>query len=57
MGEVYAAADKELGGVIALKALHPQLGDSNKFDDRFRREIQIALLQASPAETRKGLIV
>jgi serine/threonine-protein kinase len=42
MGEVYAAEDTELGGAVAIKALHPRLAESSKFASRFRREIQIA---------------
>jgi Flp pilus assembly protein TadD/tRNA A-37 threonylcarbamoyl transferase component Bud32 len=42
MGEVYAADDLDLGGIVALKTIHPDLIDSRETAARFRREIQLA---------------
>ncbi len=42
MGEVYEAADQELGGTVALKTLRPELNDDPEFLGRFRREVQLA---------------
>jgi serine/threonine protein kinase/Flp pilus assembly protein TadD len=42
MGEVYEAEDKELGGKIALKVIHPQMSFDPATLDRFRREVQLA---------------
>lgn len=42
MGEVYEAKDKELGGKIALKVVHPQMSFDPATLDRFRREVQLA---------------
>ena len=42
MGEVYEAADRELGGTVALKVLRPELLDQAHFLERFRREVQTA---------------
>ncbi|HEV2991234.1 MAG TPA: serine/threonine-protein kinase, partial [Candidatus Angelobacter sp.] len=42
MGEVYEVEDKELGGRIALKVIHPQMSFDHSALERFRREVQIA---------------
>lgn len=42
MGEVYEARDEELGGLLALKTLRPELNDDPQFLGRFRREVQLA---------------
>ena len=42
MGEVYEAADQELGGHVALKTLRPELNADPEFLSRFRREVQLA---------------
>ena len=42
MGEVYEAEDRELGGKIALKVIHPQMSFDPATLDRFRREVQLA---------------
>jgi serine/threonine protein kinase len=42
MGEVYEVEDKELGGRIALKVIHPQMSFNSIALDRFRREVQLA---------------
>ncbi len=42
MGEVYEAADLELGGSLALKTLRPELSNDPEFLTRFRREVQLA---------------
>jgi serine/threonine protein kinase/tetratricopeptide (TPR) repeat protein len=42
MGEVYRAADLELGGDVALKILRPDLLSDPQFLVRFRREVQLA---------------
>ena len=42
MGEVYEAADLELGGHVALKTLRPELNNDREFLSRFRREVQLA---------------
>lgn len=42
MGEVYEAADQELGGHVALKTLRPELNEDPEFLSRFRREVQLA---------------
>ncbi len=42
MGEVYQAADLELGGEVALKTLRPDLLSDPTFLERFRREVQLA---------------
>ena len=42
MGEVYEAADLELGGSVALKTLRPALLRDPEFLVRFRREVQLA---------------
>jgi eukaryotic-like serine/threonine-protein kinase len=42
MGEVYRAADLELGGDVALKILRPDLLSDPQFLGRFRREVQLA---------------
>lgn len=41
MGEVYLAADRELGGDVALKTLKPSLLIAPRFLVRFRREVQM----------------
>jgi tetratricopeptide (TPR) repeat protein len=42
MGEVYAAEDRALGSMVAIKTLHRQLASTNEFAERFRREVKIA---------------
>ena len=42
MGEVYEAADRQLGGTVALKVLRPELAHDARFLERFRREVQTA---------------
>ncbi len=42
MGEVYEVEDRELGGRIALKVIHPQVTFNPTALDRFRREVQLA---------------
>ncbi len=42
MGEVYEAADAELGGTVAVKTLRPELSSNEAFVARFRREVQLA---------------
>lgn len=42
MGEVYLAADTDLGGQVALKIVRPDLLSDPEFPSRFRREIQLA---------------
>lgn len=42
MGEVYEAADLELGGALALKILRGDRNAEPQFAARFRREVQIA---------------
>ncbi|QOY88829.1 protein kinase domain-containing protein [Paludibaculum fermentans] len=44
MGEVYAAADLELGGQVALKTIRPLLTRSEEILARFKQEIQLARL-------------
>jgi tetratricopeptide (TPR) repeat protein len=63
MGEVYEAADLELGGQVAIKTLRPELNDDPEFLGRFRREVQLARQVTHPNvcrvfdvghETRQG---
>ncbi|HLY99685.1 MAG TPA: tetratricopeptide repeat protein [Candidatus Angelobacter sp.] len=42
MGEVYEVEDKELGGRIALKVVHPQMSFDQTVLERFRREVLLA---------------
>jgi WD40 repeat protein/serine/threonine protein kinase len=42
MGEVYEAEDRELGGHVALKVIHPQVLLQQAGIERFRREVQLA---------------
>jgi len=42
MGEVFAAEDTELGGIVALKTLRPAYGADAQLLARFRREVQLA---------------
>ncbi|HET6843104.1 MAG TPA: protein kinase [Candidatus Angelobacter sp.] len=42
MGEVYEVEDKELGGRIALKVVHPQMSFDQAVLERFRREVLLA---------------
>src|SRR5262245_28572027 len=42
MGEVYRAADAELGDDVALKTILPALVQDAHFLGRFRREVQLA---------------
>lgn len=41
-GQVYRAQDLELGGVVALKTLHPKFLQSELRVEQFRREVQLA---------------
>lgn len=41
MGDVYLAADRELGGDVALKTLKPALLSNPRFLVRFRREVHL----------------
>ena len=51
MGEVYAALDTELGTRVALKTMHPHLA-SERFADRFRREVHLARQVTHPSVCR-----
>ncbi|MCM2257238.1 MAG: protein kinase [Vicinamibacteria bacterium] len=42
MGEVYEARDEELGEVVALKTIRPELAAGPQALERFKREIQLA---------------
>jgi tetratricopeptide (TPR) repeat protein len=42
MGEVYEAADQDLGGKVALKTLRPEITHDARTHERFKREIQFA---------------
>jgi serine/threonine protein kinase/Flp pilus assembly protein TadD len=42
MGEVYEVEDRELGGRIALKVVHPQMSFDQAVLERFRREVLLA---------------
>jgi tetratricopeptide (TPR) repeat protein len=42
MGAVYRARDFELDEVIAVKTLHPSIGQSSAMLDRLRREVRLA---------------
>ena len=42
MGEVYAAEDLELGGMVALKTIRPRLASDKDILSRFKREILLA---------------
>jgi Tol biopolymer transport system component len=42
MGEVYEAADLELGDAVALKTIHQGAGDGEQALERFRREVLLA---------------
>ena len=42
MGEVYEAEDRDLGVIVALKILRPELLERAEFLSRFRREVQLA---------------
>jgi len=48
MAEVWAAVDLDLDRPVAIKVLHPHLGDDNTFVDRFRREAVAAARLAHP---------
>ncbi|MFI9782212.1 protein kinase [Kitasatospora sp. NPDC051984] len=41
MGEVWRAEDGVLGRAVAIKVMHPGLGDEQDFIERFRREARI----------------
>lgn len=42
MGTVYEAVDEELGTVVAVKTLHPEMSRDTEALDRFRREVVLA---------------
>jgi serine/threonine protein kinase/tetratricopeptide (TPR) repeat protein len=52
MGEVYAAADLELGGHVALKTIRPQIAHDERAAARFRSEIQLARRVTHPNACR-----
>lgn len=52
MGEVYEAADEELGGRVALKIIRPAIAMDAAFMGRFRREVQLARRVTHPNISR-----
>ncbi len=62
MGAVYRARHKELGHLVAIKVLPPEIAASQVREERFRREAQLAAQLSHPNvvpvyefETREGL--
>jgi serine/threonine-protein kinase len=52
MGSVYKARDRELGELVALKMLHPELANSPARLERFRQEVRLARRVTHPAVAR-----
>lgn len=52
MGEVYAAADLELGGEVALKTIRPMLARNEEILARFKQEIQLGRRVTHPNVAR-----